>query len=315
MTPPAANTLPVGATSAPAQPPAQQALLPARPEQSRALATVLIVMALLAALSLLFSRGADRLSERWTAQLSETSTVQILPANEADRSAQMIEASDILRAAVPSADIEVLSAQEAGELIQPWMGDTPLPPDLPVPGVIRVEARAALPRDTLSRQFDAAGITAVIDDHSRFSGDLQRTVGRLVLLGVSLVLLVGVAATAVSIFATRAGLAAQRDIIHVLVQAGATDGFIARLFVGQAMRRGVVSALIGSCVAAVIWFVVSLGPAQGSVGWRAPLRGGFGDVVSDLVMLLVLAGLFGLSCAGAAGWAAVRQLAAERRRA
>jgi hypothetical protein len=32
-------------------------------------------------------------------------------------------------------------------------------------------------------------------------------------------------------------------------------------------------------------------------------------------MLLVLAGLFGLICAGAAGWAAVRQLAAERRRA
>ncbi|MGB3455767.1 MAG: hypothetical protein WBG08_06300 [Litorimonas sp.] len=277
--------------------------------------TVLLVMALLAALAVLFSRGADRLSERWTAQLSQSSTVQILPASEALRADQMDAATQILRAAVPEAAITPLSPAEAGALIQPWLGGTALPEDLPVPGVIRVDSAVALPRATLERQFGEAGLTAVIDDHSRFSGSLQRTVGRLVLLGMGLVLLIGVAATAVSAFATRAGLAAQRDIIHVLVQAGATDGFIARLFVGQAARRGLIGSALGAALALSLWLILSFGPASGSVGWRGPGRGGVGDLLSDAIVLAGLCGVFGAICAGAAGWAALRQLAHERRRA
>ncbi|MEM7729570.1 MAG: FtsX-like permease family protein [Pseudomonadota bacterium] len=297
------------------RPPAQQALLPDRPEQGRALLTVLIVMAFLAALALLFSRGADRLSERWSAQLSQSSTVQVLPTSEAVRDEQMQDAREVLRTALPRAELTVLSRAEAGALIQPWLGDTALPPDLAVPGVIRIDSAAALPRDTLERQFAERGLSVAIDDHSRFSGDLKRTVGRLVALGAALVALVGLAATAVSMFATRAGLASQRDIIHVLVQAGATDGFIARLFLGQAARRGIIGGTIGAGLAALLWLFVSIGPGQGSVGWRGIGHGGVGDGLSDLLALLLLCGLFGLICAASAGWAATRQLAVERRRA
>lgn len=288
----------------------QQPLLPLRPEQGRALLVVLLVMAFLAALALLFARGADRLSDRWTAQLSQSSTVQLLMTREDLRPVQMIAAQDILRAAVPSATLTVLTRDEAGALIQPWLGGGDLPADLPIPGVIKIDSPVKLPVETLERQFEEAGLKTVIDDHSRFSGQLKQTVGRLVMLGVGLVALIGVAATAVSMFATRAGLAAQRDIIHVLVQAGATDGFIARLFVGQAARRGFLGATIGAILAVIVWIFVSIGPGQGSVGWR-----GLTDAVTDGFTLALLCAAFGLICAVSAGWASLRQLSDERRRA
>lgn len=288
----------------------QQSLLPSRPEQGRALLVVLIVMAFLAALALLFARGADRLSDRWTAQLTQSSTVQLLISSEAQREAQMDATRDILRAAVPNGRLTILSREEAGALIRPWLGGGTLPPDLPIPGVIRIDSAVKLPIETLERQFSDAGLKTVIDDHSRFSGQLKQTVGRLVLLGIGLVALIGLAATAVSMFATRAGLAAQRDIIHVLVQAGATDGFIARLFVGQAAGRGLLGAALGAGLAIIVWIFISFGPGQGSVGWN-----GLTDAITDGFTLILLCGAFGLICAVAAGWSSLRQLRDERRRA
>lgn len=288
----------------------QQPLLPSRPEQGRALLIVLLVMAFLAALALLFARGADRLSDRWTAQLSQSSTVQLLISSEEQRDTQMSTARDILQSAVPDASLTLLSRAEASQLIRPWLGSGSLPDDLPIPGVIRVDSPVKLPLETLERQFAEASLNAVIDDHSRFSGQLKQTVGRLVMLGIGLVALIGLAATAVSMFATRAGLAAQRDIIHVLVQAGATDGFIARLFVGQAVRRGLVGAGLGAILAVIVWLFVSFGPGQGSVGWRGPTDG-----ISDAIALIMLCAAFGLICALAAGWSSLRQLSDERRRA
>ena len=290
--------------------PPEQALLPRRPAQGRSLLVVLGVVAALAALALLFSRGADRLDTQWTAQLDRTSTVQILVPSEPLRDTQMREAEDILRAALPDATLTPLTREDSRALLRPWLGETALPDDLPVPGIITVAQRAALPTDTLARQFEQAGLRASIDDHARFSSGLRRTVGRLVGLGTALVALTLVAATAVSGFATRAGLAAQRDIIHVLVQAGASDRFIARLFTRQAVHFGGLGGLAGVGLAVLVWIYVSLGPGRGSVGWNGP-----GAVLSDLVWLAVLVGAFALICALAASTAALRQLSDERRRA
>lgn len=290
--------------------PPEQALLPDTPTQTRSLLVVLACVAALAAFALLFARGADRLEDRWAAQLSRTSTVQVLVASEALREAQMAEAATILRALSPDATVTVQTTEDSLALIRPWLGDAALPEGLPVPGIITVRADAALPAESLRRRFDEAGLRTVIDDHSRFSGGLQRTVGRLVLLGGALLALTLLAATAVSAFATRAGLAAQATIIHVLVQAGASDGFIARLFVERAARHGGLGAAIGAGLGAIIWLGVSAGPGRGTLGWHGPFA-----AMVDLAWLLGLVALFAVVCAVAAGWAARGRLASERRRA
>lgn len=285
-----------------------QPLLPRRPAQGRALVIVIAIMACLAGLSLLFSRGADRLDKRWVAQLDQTATVQILIGSEDLRDSEMGRAETVLNDALPRARVRPFDPEEARALLEPWLGETVLPDDLPIPGLIEVQAREALPVDTLNSAFEAAGLRAIIDDHSRFSGALKTTVDRLVWLGLVLIGLTLTAAIFVSTFGTRARLAAQRDIIHVLVQAGASDWFIARLFIFRSAWQGLIGGAFGCSLAVGGWLLLSLGPARGTIGWR-----GLTDIISDVAVLCVLVLAFLIFCAMAAGSSALRQLAEERR--
>ena len=288
----------------------QQPLLPRRPEQGRALMIVLTIMAILATLAVLFTRGAERLDARWTTELDQSATVQVLISAEGLRDAEVGRAEAILETLIPEARLNRLSKRESRALLDPWLGGTDLPDDLPVPSLIEIRSPAILPVDALARQFEQAGLNTVIDDHSRFSGQLEQTVDRIVWLGLFLIGLALTAAIFVSTFATRAVLMAQRDIIHVLVQVGASDGFVSRLFITRSAKRGAVAAGLGGAVATLIWIVISIGPGRGTIGWS-----GVGDGISDLIVLALLIGCFSLICALAAGSAALRQLAHERRRA
>lgn len=288
--------------------PKAQPLLPRRPEQGRALLIVLAIMSILAALSLLFARGADRLDQRWVAQLDQSATVQVLISSDALRDAEMERAVNVLRNILPDARIRSISEQRSAALLEPWLGTTTLPDDLPIPGLIEIRSNTTLPAERLNNAFEEEGLRTIIDDHTRFSSQLQRTVNRLVWLGLVLISLTLIAAIFVSTFGTRARLAAQRDIIHVLVQAGASDFFIARLFIARAAFQGFWGATLGVSAAIIGWIVLSLGPAQGTIGWR-----GVPDILADIFVLGALIGLFSLFCAMAAGSAALRQLAEERR--
>jgi len=122
-------------------------------------------------------------------------------------------------------------------------------------------------------------------------------------------LLILLAGLSVNIFATRAAMTSQKDIIRVLVQVGASDKFIARLFIGQAFRRGAIGALLGLGIAALLWLVLSVTSDWGGLGWAAVSSG-----VVDVFWLIGLGALFALICAAAAGMTSVRQLAFERKR-
>ena len=112
-----------------------------------------------------------------------------------------------------------------------------------------------------------------------------------------------------NIFATRAGMITQKDIIRVLVQVGASDKFIARLFIGQAFRRGTMGAAIGLMLSALLWLLLSLLGDWGELGWTALHPG-----TIDILWLIGLGLFFALICGIAAGMTATRQLALERRR-
>ena len=296
--------------SAAMTPPGTEApLLPGRVENARALWVVLIIMALLAGCALLFARGAMRLSGDWQTQLGGTLTVQVLLENVDDWDADMDAAQAVLTAELPGADIERVSRDAAAALLQPWLGNAELPDNLPVPGLLNVTSDRTLSPAPVQAALDAAGLSANVDDNSRYADQLRGTARRLVGVSGGVLALILAAGLAVNIFATRAGMNAQRDIIRVLVQVGATDGFIAKLFVGQAGWRGAVGAAIGLGLAAVIWLLLSVGGDWGGLGWT-----GFGAGLIDFIWLLGLGGLFAVICALAAGVTAKRQLAFERKR-
>jgi cell division transport system permease protein len=288
--------------------PIEAPLLPNRLRNARALWVVLIIMALLAGCALLFARGAMRLSGDWQSQLSGTLTVQVILESSEDWGPQTNLARAALADAVPGADIELVSQDDAKALLKPWLGNAVLPDDLPVPGLINLTGNSISTASVQSALVEA-GLKATIDDNSRYADQLRGTAKRLVGIGLGTLLLILMAGLSVNIFATRAGMTAQKEIIRVLVQVGASDKFIAKLFIGQALRRGALGAAIGLCFAAILWGILSLTSEWGGLGWT-----GFTAGLKDILWLICLGVIFAGICAAAAGITAARQLAFERKR-
>jgi len=288
--------------------PQEAPLLPRRLRNARALWVVLIIMALLAGCALLFARGSMRLSGDWQSQLTDTLTVQIMLDSAEDWPEQTDIARGALASALPGVDIEVLPQAEARELLQPWLGNAALPDNLAVPGLISLTGEN-MSLAHVQSTLDAAGVSANIDDNSRYANQLRGTARRLVGIGLGTLLLILLAGLCVNIFATRAAMTAQKDIIRVLVQVGASDKFIARLFIGQAFRRGALGAALGLALAALLWFILSITGDWGGLGWTGLKPGLF-----DIIWLIGLAVIFAIICAAAAGVTSIRQLAFERKR-
>ena len=297
--------------------PPQQPILMPRGHNVRALITVLAIMAFLAALALLFSRATSRLSGDWQAQLSNSATVQVSLAPlsaENNFETQMNQAAETLQSLLGSeAKVTVVKQSQSQELIRPWIGNLELPESLTLPGLITVETaeNSNAPNAVLlETQLQKNGIVASVDDHSRWTNQIRGTARLLVFGGTSLLILLLIAGISVNLFATRSAMAAQRSIISVLAQVGATDGFIARLFVGQAGRRSASGAGIGLIIAWVLWAAFSLFSSVPELFWS-----GFGEALNDTLWLLGLWALFVLVCAFAAGLATKRALIRERKRA
>ena len=76
--------------------------------------------------------------------------------------------------------------------------------------------------------------------------------------------LIATAAAAVVAFATRAGLAARREVVEVLHLSGAEDGFIAGLFQLRFAKMAAIAGLFGAGAAAIMGAILRLaGGGQG----------------------------------------------------
>ena len=96
------------------------------------------------------------------------------------------------------------------------------------------------------------GLDAVVDDHGVWIKDIRKAAEVVRILGGAVFVLIAVAAAAVVAFATRAGLAARRDVVEVLHMAGAEDGFIAQLFEVRFARVAAIAGALGATVAAIV---------------------------------------------------------------
>ena len=288
--------------------PRQAALLPVKLRNTRALWLVLIIMALLASLSLLFARGAMRLSSDWQTQLSDTISVQIILDSASDWDAQTEAARTALLDALPGADIEIVSQSDAKKLLQPWLGNTALPEDLVVPALLQVSG-IELSSDRIKNTLDPLGLRTNIDDNSRYADALTVTTRKLLFVSLSVLALILMTGVCINIFATRAAMTAQKEIIRVLVQVGASDKFISNLFIRQAALRGCLGALIGIAIAGAIWLLLSVFDDWFGLAWT-----GLAPVLVDIFWLVLLGFVFTLICAVAAGMTSWRQLSFERDR-
>jgi cell division transport system permease protein len=231
-------------------------LLPRGDGRDRSLVFVVAVLCFLACLTVFAAIAGDRAAQGWSRDLAASATVQVRPSGGQTPSEAAARAAEALAGVPGVTEAQVLDRAEAERLLEPWLGKGNIPDDLPLPRLVTVDLDPAAPAtpEALKAAMTAAGVDADLDDHRRWLTEVERA-GAAVRIGALFAcLLTAAAAAAVIAFATRAGLAARRDVVEVLHLSGAHDRFVAglfqRRFAALAARAGVFGALAAVAAAA-----------------------------------------------------------------
>lgn len=267
-------------------------LLPDAGAAGAPLTAVIAVMSFLAALSLAAFLFIAAAAHDWSSELQRGLTIQIKGADAATIAAETEEALRILRGTDGVLEARALPVEESQKLLEPWLGKGNIGDYLNIPALIEVRVTDNLRRDLslLRNRLQAAAPGAVLDDHGAWRKRLSAAARSGQLMAFAVFALIMGAGAAISIFAARAGLAANREIVSILHLVGATDAFIAN----QVQRRFFVLALRGTFVGLAL-AVLALGLAGlaeraggGPSGFLPSLELGPGLVGALLVVPVVL---------------------------
>lgn len=202
--------------------------------------------------------------DNWTSQIASQVTVQISAADGVDVDGDTAKVADILRATTGIADIDVVSPDAARELLEPWLGKSGILDDLPIPRLINVSIDKSSPPDLeLLRATLATEVpSATLDTHRRWQAELVSMAGSLTWLAVAVLSLIATSAIVLVIYATRAAMEANREVIEVLYLAGARDSFISREVLWRFWLTGLKAGLIGSLLGFVTFVILGLGSSR-----------------------------------------------------
>ena len=240
--------------------------LPEADARDPALLFVVAVLCFIACLTALAALAGDRAAHGWAGQLLGEATVIVRPRGGETPDAAAARAAEALAGVSGVAEARALAPEKAYDLIRPWLGDISDLEDLPVPRLVAVTLDRKKPATAaeLDKTLKGHGLDAVVDDHSRWIKDIGRAAGIVRAAAFAVFVLVAAAAAAVVAFATRAGLAARRDVVEVLHLTGAEDSQIASLFELRFARIAALAGGAGALAAALVGALLRLiGGGQG----------------------------------------------------
>ena len=233
-------------------------ILPPENLAGPALSAVTMVMTFLACLALGCSLLADRAADRWLQRATSALSVQIVETGTLTAEEQLPNVLRELEAAPGIDAIRVLTRDDLVALLEPWLGTGNIGEDMPLPLLIEVTPNADNPPATnaLAAQIRAVAPGARLDTHGRWRETLESTANALQLFAALVLTMVTLATAMVILFATRAGLLANEEIIHVLHQIGAQDGYISRRFEAHFIRRTALAATAGLAAAFIFFYTL-----------------------------------------------------------
>ena len=233
-------------------------ILPPENLAGPALSAVTMVMTFLACLALGCSLLADRAADRWLQRATSALSVQIVETGTLTAEEQLPNVLRELEAAPGIDAIRMLTRDDLVALLEPWLGTGNIGEDMPLPLLIEVTPNGDNPPATnaLAAQIRAVAPGARLDTHGRWRETLESTANALQLFAALVLTMVTLATAMVILFATRAGLLANEEIIHVLHQIGAQDGYISRRFEAHFIRRTALAATAGLAAAFIFFYTL-----------------------------------------------------------
>lgn len=226
-------------------------ILPAQALTGRSLVLIISVMCYLACLSLGALIIINRSVDNWTSDISTQMTLQIKVSEGRDIEADTKKALEILKNEKGIKDASTMGAEESAKLLEPWLGKSRLVEELPIPRLISIAIDTEAPPDVqkLSEKLETALPNSDLDTHERWQKELTRTAGTLRFIGMSILLLISITTITIAVFATRAAIASNKDIVEVLHLVGAQDKYIATQvqthFIKLGLQAGVIGAVAG----------------------------------------------------------------------
>lgn len=222
-------------------------LLPEAGAGGAPLTAVIAVISFLAVLAMAAVLIINAAARDWTMSLKSEITVQVKGADAAEIDSGAAAVMRVLNETEGVNNVILRSQEDTAALLEPWLGQGNASAFLNVPAIIEVTVTPALRNDLelLRNRIAAAAPGATLDDHADWHGRLATAARSGQALAFTVFLLVLGAACAISSFAARAGLAANREIVSVLHLVGATDDFIAREVQRRFFMLGLRGALTG----------------------------------------------------------------------
>ena len=222
------------------------------------LVTVLVFMA---ALAITANSYVGALLQDWNTSVTGTLTVQIPRSENAEQDIAM--ADNLARALQDDEQVAmalVVPPDQISTLLEPWLGNSEIVADLPLPILIDVQLNTGTQSESQNVVLLIGDLApnAIVEDHRVWLNRISELAEGLGFIALAVMALVTGALGLIVIFATRASLTEYAQAIDVLHIVGARDGYIARQFARRALVPGVFGGFVGLLVyipvlAAIIW--------------------------------------------------------------
>lgn len=224
-----------------------------------------MLMVFFAGLTMAGTLSLNSMLSRWSRSISGSLTVQVIPIEENSRvdkkktQQEIQNVLDILRKTVGVASANVLTDSQMKELLKPWLGDTSLLDDLPMPHLIDVQLipDADVDLDMLKALLNKNAPNASLDVHKLWLGKLIKLVKTLDLLASSLLSLVIATTSVIVIYVTCSSLAVHKPVIELLHQTGAHDSYISKQYAKRTAVLAAIGAVTGYLAVLPILFLLS----------------------------------------------------------
>lgn len=256
------------------------ALTPIVPQQSvagRALMLVVGIMCFLACLAVGALVLVEDAAQAWQLDVSREVTVQVKPVDGKPIEPMLQMAMDLARSTEGVRNVRLMTERESAGLLEPWLGAGFDYTKLPIPRLIVIELVNPATADLkgLAIRLAAQVSNASLDDHSIWAKRLRTMAGTMVAASVVVLILVLTAMVLSVIFATRAAMAGNRDVVQVLHFVGAEDSFIAGEFQHHFLILGFKGGVGGGIGAMLAFLVAGWVTADGGSSEAHALFGGF----------------------------------------
>lgn len=260
--------------------------------RTRAMLWVMAIMLFLTVLAAALGLGMAGASRTLDRQLAGRLTIQIVEGDAGKRDADARAIADRVRMLPSVTRVEPVDRARLAELLEPWLGEAGLDPELPMPAMIDVDLASGEVGavDRVRTAARAIAPTARVDRHAQWLSPVASFLTTLTWFAAALVALMAAATAIVVLLAARGGLDMHRDTIAVLHMLGSTDMQVARLFQRRIALDTLLGGALGTAAAlAVVWLL-----GQQAAGLGSELLGGVALAPLDWLLLLLLPFVFAL---------------------